>query len=108
MRTLIFVLLATTWNLSISHAQTRGGIDRQIAILDLIRPVVERLDQARLLVIRNSLVAVSQDRAANLQASRSEFTFQTFRLIHNVIVQYRFSKTFYGWTQPISINSIYS
>ncbi len=109
MKCLIFILLAT-WSQAQTTAQGPqiSGIEKQIVILDTIRPVVERLDQARLLVIRNSLMVVIQDRAANLQAGRAEFTFQTLRFIHNVIVQYRFSKTFFGWTQPISINSIYS
>ncbi len=81
---------------------------QQITQLDAISPYVERIDLARLLVIRSAVQAVAQDMERNVRDGKSEVTFQTLRLIQNLIVQYRFSQVFFGWTEPRSINSIYT
>ena len=82
--------------------------EKQLEIITMIAPTVERTDQARLFVIRNSISFVIQDMNANIVAGKPLTTFQTLRLIQNLIIQYRFSQTFLGWTRPISLISIYS
>lgn len=89
-------------------ADFKKSLSKQVEILQQIRPSVERLDQARLLVIRNSLLTISQDMKDNVKAGRQEITFQTLRLIQNLIIQYRFSHSFFGWSEPISLTSIYT
>lgn len=81
---------------------------RQIELLNEIAPYVERIDTARLFVVRNGVEAVKSDIEANVQAGKNEITFQTLRLIQNLIIQYRFSQVFFGWTEPRSITSIYT
>jgi hypothetical protein len=80
----------------------------QVALMDKISPYVERIDLARLIVVKKSAEAVSADIVKNLAEGRNEVTFQTLRLVQNLIVQYRFSQVFFGWTTPRSINSIYT
>ncbi len=63
---------------------------------------------ARVLVVKNSAQAVVNDMEKNLREGRKEVTFQTLRLVQNLIVQYRFSQVFFGWTVPRSITSIYT
>lgn len=80
----------------------------QIALIEAISPYVERIDLARLLVVKNSVAAVKTDMEANIANGKNEITFQTLRLIQNLIVQYRFSQVFFGWTEPRAITSIYT
>lgn len=80
----------------------------QLQEIDLIAPYVERIDYSRLMVVRKSVENVKNDMEANVAAKRNEVTFQTLRLIQNLIVQYRFSQVFFGWTVPRSITSIYT
>jgi|GEM_PF-4427230 len=82
--------------------------EEQIVIIQEISPYVERIDKARLRVIERSLESILANIHVNTGAGRSPVTFQTLRLIQNLIVQYRFSKTFLGWTDPPSLNSIHS
>lgn len=84
------------------------NLEQQINILNTLSPFVERIDQARLLVIKNSVKVVLEDIQNNLSQSRPTTTFQTIRLLQNLIIQYRFSTAFFGWSTPISITSIYS
>lgn len=80
----------------------------QVRLMNEISPYVERVDMARLLVVRNSVGNVILDMENNVKSGKKEITFQTLRLIQNVIIQYRFSQVFFGWTDPRSITSIYT
>lgn len=104
----IFVLSLGLFFATAAKAQFDRNLSRQIEILDLIRPTIERIDMARLLVVRNSLTSIQADIKGNIEAGRQPTTFQTLRLIQNLIIQYRYSQTFFGWTQPISMTSVYS
>lgn len=79
----------------------------QIQQLDAIAPYVERTDYSRLLVIRKSVEQVIQSMEDNVASGLKEVTFQTLRLIQNVIVQYRFSQVYFGWSEPKAVTSIY-
>lgn len=94
-----------------SHAQAIDptvNFKSQIENLTRIMPVVERPDLARVVAVRSTVNGVLEDINTNVQAGRQPVTFQTLRLIQGLIIQYRYSKSFFGWTKPISINSIYS
>lgn len=91
-----------------NDSQIMQSFSRQFEILTLISPTVERIDQARLFVVRNSVAVVLEDMQNNLAAKKPLATFQTLRLIQNLIIQYRFSQSFFGWNEPISMTSIYS
>jgi hypothetical protein len=102
---LITTILSTTAE---ANSEVNNNLNQQIRILETISPFVERIDQARLLVIKNSVHIVITDMKANVEAGRPETTFQTMRLIQNLIIQYRFSQVFFGWTEPVSMLSIYT
>ena len=106
------LLLATFLLLSMAakagDEEVVTNLKDQLNILNTLSPFVERVDQARLLVIKNSVNAVLEDIQSNLAQSRPTTTFQTIRLIQNLIIQYRFSTAFFGWSTPISMTSIYS
>jgi len=91
-----------------SHTPSTEPLYQQVGLLDFMSPYVERVDMARLLVVRSTVNGVIQDMEANLREGRKEITFQTLRLIQNLIIQYRFSQVFFGWTEPRSITSIYT
>lgn len=94
-----------------SFAETpniNNNIERQVKIIDFIKPFVERVDQARLMVIRKSLNSILEDISTNASAGRNSVTFQTIRLIQNLIIQYKYSQSFFGWSQPIAETSIYT
>lgn len=80
----------------------------QLDLMQQIAPYVERIDISRLIVIQKSVKAVTDDMETNVREGRKEVTFQTLRLVQNLIVQYRFSQVFFGWSVPRSINSIYT
>lgn len=80
----------------------------QIQLIDNISPFVERVDLGRLMVVRKSVETVKDDMETNVKNGRREVTFQTLRLIQNLIIQYRFSQVYFGWTEPRSITSIYT
>lgn len=80
----------------------------QLQLLEYISPFVERVDYSRLLLIQGSVKVIIQDMEENIVKKRSEITFQTLRLIQNLIVQYRFSQVYFGWTTPRAITSIYT
>ena len=105
----LFSLLFLFTSLTVqANSEVTENLNRQITILDTISPFVERVDQSRLLVIKNSVNVVLTDIKGNTEAGRPETTFQTMRLIQNLIIQYRFSKVFFGWSEPISMLSIYT
>jgi len=98
-----------------AFAQTAGtptgvsqAFDAQLVLLEKISPYVERMDLSRIMVIKKTITTVKEDITKNVTEGRNEVTFQTLRLIQNLIVQYRFSQVFFGWTTPRSINSIYT
>lgn len=80
----------------------------QVENLDYVSRYVERTDLSRLLVIQKNIQLVIEDMANNLKAGKQEVTMPTLRLIQNVIIQYRFSQVFFGWSVPRSITSIYT
>lgn len=82
--------------------------EKQIALIDEISDVVERVDLPRLMIIRSSVDAVISDMKANLLAGRKEVTFHTARLMENLFAQYRISQSYLGWTSPPSLTSIYT
>ncbi len=82
--------------------------NQQIQILQQIQPYVERMDLGRLLVIRNSIQAVIQNIESNQAAGKNDITMETMRLLQNLIIQYRFSTSFFGWQDPVPMTSIYA
>lgn len=99
-------------NSSFSNAQSPTEASRplyqQVQLLEEISPFVERVDYSRLVLIQSSVKVIIQDMEENLQQKRNEITFQTLRLIQNLVVQYRFSQVYFGWTTPRAITSIYT
>lgn len=91
-----------------TNKEVMALFSRQIEILTLISPAVERIDLARLLVVKNSVAIIYKDMQDNLATQKPLTTFQTLRLIQNLIIQYRFSQSFFGWSTPVSMTSIYS
>lgn len=91
-----------------TSAQAVALLNQQLGLLSTIEPTVERIDQARLLVVRKAIEAVIADIRDNKTAGRSEITFQTMRLLQYLIIQYRFSTAFFGWQETPSLLSIYT
>jgi hypothetical protein len=91
-------------------AATENSIpfSNQNLILENLKENVERIDLARIVIIQKSVQAIIDNMADNLKTGRQEVTMQTMRLIQNLIIQYRFSKVFFGWIQPIPVTSIYT
>jgi hypothetical protein len=83
-------------------------LTEQVKLMSDISPYVERVDMARLLVVKNTSQSVIDDMVKNVATGKKEVTFQTLRLIQNLIIQYRFSQVFFGWTDPRAITSIYT
>src|SRR4051812_48082292 len=77
-------------------------------LVETLSPTVDRVDLARLTVLKTSIEAVIRDVQGNRSAKRKDITFQTLRFMQNLIIQYRFSQVFLGWTEPKSITSIYT
>lgn len=88
--------------------ETSQDFYRQLAILQNIEPYVERVDLSRIYLIQTSVKTVIQNMEDNVAAKKQEVTMQTMKLIQNLIIQYRFSKVFFGWIEPKPITSIYS
>lgn len=80
----------------------------QLDQLNHISNFVERRDLGRLIAIQNAIKNIIKDMAENLEAGREEVTFKTLRRIESIIIQYRFSKSFFGWSSPRSPLSIYN
>jgi hypothetical protein len=93
---------------AIAETEATKPLYRQQNLLKQIQPYVERIDLARLFVIQTSVKAVIDNMEANVDAKKSEVTMETMRLIQNLIIQYRFSQVFFGWTEPKAITSIYA
>jgi hypothetical protein len=81
---------------------------RQLDLLKQVQPYVERIDLARLFVIQTSVTSVIKNMESNVAAKKNEVTMETMRLIQGLIIQYRFSQVFFGWTEPKAITSIYA
>lgn len=115
MRTLVGLLLS--WTMAFvpkTFAQDKktdvilDPLNEQIKLIEVLEPTVERVDLARLLVIKKMLQIITEDVKTNRNGKRKEVTFQTLRLIQGLIIQYRFSKVFFGWSEPRSLTSIYT
>ncbi|MGZ6478686.1 MAG: hypothetical protein ACXWQE_05250 [Bdellovibrionales bacterium] len=89
-------------------ADTTKSFYRQVELIQAMQPYVERVDLARLLLIKTSVTNVIQNIESNAAAGKNPVTMETMRLLQNVIVQYRFSSIFFGWQDPIPVNSIYA
>ena len=79
----------------------------QLQLLQQMQPYVERVNLARLFVVQTSLKNVIGNMEANVTFGKSEITMETIRLMQNLIIQYRFSSVFFGWTEPKAVTSIY-
>lgn len=80
----------------------------QIDQIEEISYFVDRVDLARLISIRASIQTIVDDLEANVRAKKQEVTFSSLRKIQNLIVQYRFSQVFFGWSTPRSSTSVYT
>lgn len=83
-------------------------LGEQMRILDRLEPTVERIDLARLKVIRRAIEEVAGDIERNKKEGRAQITFQTMRLLQYLIVQYRYSQVFLGWEEKPSLLSIWT
>lgn len=81
---------------------------RQVKLLNFLKEDAERIDQARIYVLANSLNAIIDNINSNIASDRPSTNFQTLRLIQNLVIQYRFSQSFFGWSLPIAMTSIYT
>jgi hypothetical protein len=79
---------------------------RQVALIDNISETVEKLDLPRLMDFRSAIEAVISNMQDNIPSGRQEATFETFRLIQNLVIQYHYSQAYFGWSSPPSITSI--
>lgn len=108
--TLFLALLFSMSFLSETHAETPATqpLYRQLSLLTSMEPYVERIDISRIYLIESSIKIVIQNMEDNVAAKKQEVTMQTMKLIQNLIIQYRFSKVFFGWMEPKPITSIYA
>jgi hypothetical protein len=83
-------------------------LSRQVELLKEIQPFVERVDLSRLFVVQTSVTSIIGNMESNVASGKKEVTLETMRLLQNLIVQYRFSKAFFGWQDPKPITSIYA
>ena len=102
------LVFTSTMAIADFRTPTTDPLYQQVGLIDFMSPYVERADMARLLVVRNTVNGVIQDMEGNMRQGRKEITFQTLRLLQNLIIQYRFSQVFFGWTEPRAITSIYT
>ncbi len=86
----------------------RSVLNEQISLLEKIEPTVERIDLARLYVIRNDIQVVLDDIDSNIAGQRMPITLSTMRLMQNLIIKYKFSHVFFGWEEEPSLFSIYT
>jgi hypothetical protein len=106
--TLTLLVLTTLPNPAQAASSTAAPFEEQVRLIDSVSQYVERIDMARLLIVKSAVKAVIENLAANAQGGKKEITFQTLRLIQNLIIQYRFSQVFFGWSEPRAITSIYT
>lgn len=101
---------------SITHFATRThasnneneGFTGQIYLIDQMVPLVEKGDLGRLHYVKKSIQAILENIEKNLKEGRIEITVQTLKLIQNLVIQYRYSQVYFGWTTPRSATSIYT
>ena len=93
---------------AMAETATTAPLYRQLNLLSTMESYVERIDISRLFLIETTVKAVIQNTEDNVKAGRQEVTIQTMKLIQNLIIQYRFSKVFFGWMDPKPITSIYA
>lgn len=111
MKRLLELLYVTFFLMSPQFVQATAATDPllvQIELINNISQYVERMDLPRLYVIRSTVDTVVKDMQENVRTGRQEITFQTMRLLQNLIIQYRYSQVFLGWTQPRAVSSIYT
>lgn len=110
---LIFLLSYTATADQVSRPLTGASANTEMFYLQLdeineISQFVDRIDLARLYSIRVQVEGIIQDMEENVKADRQEINFSTLRKIQNLIVQYRFSHVFFGWSTPRSPVSIFT
>ncbi len=88
--------------------QAKSILESQLDIIAKIEPTLERIDLARIMVIKNSIDSVLKNMASNSSENISPITFETLRLIQNLIIKYKFSFVFFGWDEKPSPYSIYT
>lgn len=81
---------------------------QQRDLIDSLIPYAERSDVPRLLAIRSTIDATLQEIQGNRGAGRRDVTFPTLTRIQGLVIQYGFSKVFFGWTNPPALTSIYT
>ena len=91
---LIFVTLFV-WSAS-SHEENSSSsqklieiIDYQYKSLEQLEPTLLRKNLARVLIVKKSIDVINESITENRESGRSAITFQTMRLIQNLIIQYR-------------------
>lgn len=104
--TLITTTLLISFTGQVLASDIQANLKKQVSIIETISPFVERVDMSRLLVIKNTVNSVTDNILENEAAGRPQVTFQTMSLIQNMIIQYRFSQVFFGWSEPVSITAI--
>jgi hypothetical protein len=108
------LFLLVGWLLPLCLAQAQAPtpatkpLYRQLELIQDMQPYVERINLARLFVIQTSIKNVVGNMEANVSAGKNEVTMETLRLMQNLIIQYRFSVVFFGWSEPKSVTSIYA
>lgn len=105
------VLIAMTFKTQAQvsmEQQAKSILENQLVLLDKIEPTVERLDLARIIVIRISINTVLNNITSNTAQNLSPITFETMRLVQNLIIKYKFSHVFFGWEETPSPFSIYT
>jgi hypothetical protein len=104
----LFLGRVSSWAEETKSDAMTAPLYRQVALIDDISENVERAGLARLMDFRSAIEAVISNTQENVASGRQEATFETFRLIQNLVFQYHYSQTYFGWTSPPSITSIYT
>ena len=91
-----------------SPAYLKSLLERQGRLVDLIEPGVTRLNRARLRNVRRAIGTILADMRGNVDAHRQLVTNNTSVLVDDLIRRYRYSKVLFGWTEPVSLDSVYT
>lgn len=100
LKTFVIIFLLTLTALAqATDSEATKPLNRQMQLIDSLKPFADRQDLARLYVINSSIRVVIQDMNSNVAQNKSEVTVATIRILQNLMIQYRFSQVFFGWQQ---------
>lgn len=107
MKALLLAFLLPFLALAEEQSSAIAPLQRQLDLLEAISPYVERIDLARIFVLKGNIRLVIEELAASERANRQN-SFKAMNLIHQLIVSYRGNQVLLGWTDPVSITSVYT